>query len=272
MRKKESLWLALLFSICLLTPTLGPITAASPFVTRQGTLLMLNGQPYYSGGANHHYLHYAPAVEVTNALDAAMAMNLRVIRIWGFIDVGSLDGATYMDGVAKRCIWQKWGTTAYNGDTKGVYFQYWDTATNQPAYNDGPNGLQRLDYAVAQAGQRGLKVIIALVNNWVHYGGIDQYAAWYGVGHNDFYTDYRCKQAYKNWAAHLINRVNTVTGVTYRDDPTIFSWELTNEAHADGAPPSVVVNWATEMSAYIKQLDPNHLVGMGDEGFFNRPV
>ncbi|PVF91191.1 glycoside hydrolase, partial [Serendipita vermifera] len=32
---------------------------------------------------------------------------------------------------------------------------------------------------------------------------------------------------------------------------------------------SVITSWATEMSAYIKSLDTNHLVALGDEGFLN---
>jgi mannan endo-1,4-beta-mannosidase len=30
---------------------------------------------------------------------------------------------------------------------------------------------------------------------------------------------------------------------------------------------SVIYNWAASTSAYIKSLDPNHMVTMGDEGF-----
>ena len=41
-----------------------------------------------------------------------------------------------------------------------------------------------------------------------------------------FYTDNRVKQAYRNYVYMLLMRINTYTGVQYRNDPTIFSFEL----------------------------------------------
>jgi endo-1,4-beta-mannosidase len=38
-----------------------------------------------------------------------------------------------------------------------------------------------------------------------------------------FYTDPRVKQAYMDYVRLLVNRRNTLTGVPYKDDPTIFS-------------------------------------------------
>jgi len=75
-------------------------------------------------------------------------------------------------------------------------------------------------------------------------------------------------QAYKNYASMIINRVNTITGVKYKDDPTIFAWELANEPHTTdnwdtlhGKPAaSTVRNWVGEMAAFIKGQDPNHMV------------
>jgi len=52
---------------------------------------------------------------------------------------------------------------------------------------------------------------------------------------------------------HLLTRVNTRTGVPYRDDPAIFGWETGNELDS---PPA----WSRRIAALMKQLDPNHLV------------
>ena len=46
-----------------------------------------------------------------------------------------------------------------------------------------------------------------------------------------FYTADAPCQAYKNYVQMLAERVNTITGVKYADDPTILAWELCNECH-----------------------------------------
>ena len=83
-----------------------------------------------------------------------------------------------------------------------------------------------------------------------------------GTGHpiEMFYTDPTIRQYYKNWIRELVTRTNSITGVKYVDDPTIFSWELANEPRSGGfyeknnglIPGSLVCNWAKEMSSYIK--------------------
>lgn len=46
---------------------------------------------------------------------------------------------------------------------------------------------------------------------------------------NDFYTDWNCRQMYKDHIEHYVNRRNTYNGRLYKEDPTIFYWDLINE-------------------------------------------
>jgi len=232
------------------------------FVQRAGSQLKLDGKPFRFGGTNNYYLMYQ-SQKMTNAvLDKAAANDFTVVRTWAWMDIGNQDGS--------NSVW---------GADKGVYFQYWDGT--KPAYNDGANGLQRLDYVVAAAKERGLKLVLPLTNNWSDFGGIDQYVRWAGgTYHSDFYTNPTIRQWYKAWINHLLNRTNSLTGVKYKDDPTIMTWELGNEPRCKGSgiyPPSsscntsTITNWAAEMSAYIKSIDKNHLVSSGSEGFLCEP-
>ena len=52
--------------------------------------------------------------------------------------------------------------------------------------------------------------------------------------HDDFYTSPLMRGWYKSWASTLISRVNTITGVSYRNEPAIFAWELANEPRCQG--------------------------------------
>jgi mannan endo-1,4-beta-mannosidase len=67
--------------------------------------------------------------------------------------------------------------------------------------------------------------------------------------------------------------------VAYKDDPTIFAWELGNElrcrvdlvVNPTLCNPDVTTAWADEMAKHIKSIDKNHMVAMGDEGWLDLP-
>ncbi|HWA72156.1 MAG TPA: cellulase family glycosylhydrolase [Polyangiaceae bacterium] len=228
----------------------------------------LDGKPLCFAGANNYYLASKPRPMVDDVLQSAKALGFPVVRIWGYLDIGSLDGSVgHVD---------PWGDKV-TGKKDGIYFQYWDPQQKRPLYNEGEDGLPKLDYVMAKAGELGIKIILVLTNNWYDFGGMDQYLTWYGrKKHHEFYTEPEVKQAFKNWIQHLVTRKNTVNGKLYRDDPAIFSWELGNEPRCKGTGPAstgwttqTLVTWADEMSSYIKSLDSNHMVSVGDEGFLN---
>ncbi len=225
----------------------------------------LEGEPFCFAGSNNYYPIFKPKDVVDDLFDNAEKMDFKVMRVWSMLDIGSLDGSVpHVDPP---------------GPKESVYFQYFDTQNQRVAFHEGPDGLERLDIVLDSAARHHIKLILVLVNNWSAFGGIDQYVVWYGrEHHHQFYTDPEIKQQYKQWARHLVSRRNTVNGRLYRDDPTIFSWELANEPRAIGAAgrdskegwdKSTITVWADEMSGYLKSLDPNHMVSVGDEGFLD---
>jgi mannan endo-1,4-beta-mannosidase len=242
-----------------------PKPQKNPFVVRKGADLYLKGERFRFAGSNNYYPIYKSQLMVDALFDKAKAQGFDVMRVWGALDIGNEDGSNSVDGEGKK---------------ENVYFQYWNGS--QPAYHDGPDGLERLDYVIYKAGQNGLKLVIPFVNNWREFGGMDQYVRWRGGQyHDDFYTDPVIREWYKAWIAHLLNRVNTFTGVQYKNDPTIMTWELANEPRCIGSgvyprSPSctaeTLVEWADDVSTFIKTIDRNHLVSAGDEGFYCDPA
>jgi mannan endo-1,4-beta-mannosidase len=134
--------------------------------------------------------------------------------------------------------------------------------------------LDGLDYLLAEIGRRDMKAVMVLNNYWQWSGGMGQYVSWsehspipYPGDYGDFmdyvarfYTCQECQGWYHEHIAAIVERANPYSGLTYRDDPAIFSWELANE------PRRYPQSWIDDTAAYIKSLDPNHLVTTGSEG------
>ncbi len=258
---KRLLALATVSALALLSGAAVPAHAAAGagFVTRHGKDLRLNGKTFRFGGTNNYYLMYKSPLMVDDVFADAKAAGFTVLRTWGFLDIGNSDGSNSIRGKADN-----------------IYFQYWDG--DSPAYNDGPDGLQKLDYVLDSARRHGIKLIIPLTNNWNDFGGMDQYVRWAGGQyHDDFYTNPVIRGWYQDWISHVLTRVNSLNGVAYKDDPTVMAWELGNEPRclSAGAYPrspncttNTLVAWADQITRHIKSVDRNHLVGVGDEGFF----
>ena len=100
---------------------------------------------------------------------------------------------------------------------------------------------------------------MVLNNNYNDLGGINTYATAFGTDHKGFFTDARSQQAYKDYIKFIIKR--------YKKSGAIFSWELCNEPRCTQCDTSIITNWATSISQYIKSLDNQHLVAVGDEGW-----
>ncbi|TYI46013.1 hypothetical protein E1A91_D13G076900v1 [Gossypium mustelinum] len=67
----------------------------------------------------------------------------------------------------------------------------------------------------------------------------------------------------------VLTRKNTITGIEYRNDPTIFAWELINEPRCMSDPSGdTLQEWIEEMTGFIKSIDKNHLLTIGLEGLY----
>src|SRR5512141_219804 len=64
--------------------------------------------------------------------------------------------------------------------------------------------------------------------------------------------------AFKSFISHVVNRVNTVTGVAYKDDPHVLGWEIINEPNTTPG----IKDWFIDIGGYVKSVDPNHMVGV----------
>lgn len=138
-----------------------------------------------------------------------------------------------------------------------------------------------LDYLLHEMNRRNMRAVMTLNNYWHWSGGMAQYVAWadgspipYPPSHPDFTGDWgtfmtysarfysmpQCQTAFRTAIAAVVGRTNTISGRLYRNDPTIFAWELANE------PRNYPQAWIDETAAYIKSLDPNHMVTSGSEG------
>ncbi len=234
------------------------------FVTRLGTHFAIDGKPFFVAGVNNHYLTFGSAAEVERVLDDAVAMGASVVRTFIQPVIGS------PDGVSRPTIWdfQKQAQSSDLG-VHGNYLIYWDPSRNAMALNEGPRGMEKLDFLVKEAGKRNLKLIIAFLDFWDYTGGAQQMRAWYGSQdmYTFFFQDDRTKNDFKNLVQRVLLRTNSFTGVAYKEDPTIFAWDLMNEPNIE--PRRLLNEWISEMSSFVKMLDPNHLVTSGHANIDN---
>lgn len=139
-----------------------------------------------------------------------------------------------------------------------------------PAYIVAPNqfseeAFKTMDMALALANEYNVRIIFSLLNNWQWMGGRPQYAAFRGKTANDFWTDRQLIDDFKATINFTLNRVNTVSGVTYKEDKAILCWETGNEL-------TCPVDWTIEICRYLKELDTNHLVMDGYHAIESRPI
>ncbi|CAN4098028.1 unnamed protein product [Withania somnifera] len=131
------------------------------------------------------------------------------------------------------------------------------------------SGLSGLDFVISEARKYGIHLILSFVNNYKDFGGRSQYAQWAnnaGIqninSEDDFYIHPK-----------IVTRVNSMTGIAYKDDSTIMAWELMNEPRCNADYSGKTVHgWVQEMASFVKSLDKKHLLEIGMEGFYGDSI
>lgn len=126
------------------------------------------------------------------------------------------------------------------------------------------SAFQALDLVFKLAREYSIQVIFPLVDNWHHWGGVAEYAAFRGKPRDAFWTDAELFGDFERTIEHVVLRRNSLTGTLYRDDPTLFAWETGNELEAPW-------HWTERAAATLKRLDPIHPVIDGIHSRFIRP-
>ena len=219
---------------------------ASAFVRADGPKFVIGGTNFYFCGANIEYLQTESDAIVTQCFAWAQSNHLQMIRTWAM-----QEGKPY-SYQPQRGVWNE------------LMFEH-------------------LDRIVAEAGHRGIRLMLGLVDNWAHNGGIFQYVHWAkkehpetvntnldpeGVEYHDqFWTNTYCRQWYRDYVGRLLNRTNTITGVQYKNDPTVMGWEIVNEPRCESDfSGRTIHDWLHDMSDWVRTIDTNHLLGPGEEG------
>ncbi|KAF6765968.1 glycoside hydrolase superfamily [Ephemerocybe angulata] len=248
--------LAWLFCIATAVGTIGgrvpPGKTPKGFVTTKGPAFNLDGKPFYFVGANSYWL---PLLTEQRDIDATFkemkAAGIKVLRTWGFNAINATE-------------------LPYAKENDLTYYQVWDKGGWK--LNDGPQGLKRLDNVIETAGKYGIKVLLAFTNNWIGYGGSELYVNWIagsGALHDSFYSDKRIVASYQKYVKTIVDR--------YKHSENIFAWELMNEARCRGdlqggpgcvAGTDLISHWYKDQAAFVRKLDPHHLITTGGEGHF----
>lgn len=217
-------------------------------------------QPYRSGGVNIYQLGATDGSpsrllkdwEIDSLLDKAVQLRAHWVRSHTLgMSVGPSDSNLLVAGVTGS------GTS--------------------PTINYRAAAWERIDYAIAGAVSRNLRLVVPMVDEQHYYhGGKNVWVNFRRPGtcsvdpnvlagntpaertaENFFYTDTQIVNDFRKYTSDWLNHVNQYTGRANKDEPAIAIIELGNElwtAHQD-AP-----TWGPGFAQYIKSVAPSKMV------------
>lgn len=225
-------------------------TVFDNYITVDGTRLMDGDQELKFVSLNYPQATSDTHWEHENAIKTIRDMGGNVTRSYTIpVTNGGNDGRAYVTGVDAN------GNLTFNEDA-----------------------LNALDDLLDVCNRYGVRIVIPFVDHWHWVGGIDGYV-WLAYGQDsahqpssssfqswawEFYSNQTCINYFEQMIEHLMNRVNTVSGIKYKDDPAVLCWETGNELGANQSNQNtyddVLTAWNKEIVNFTKAQGIKQLV------------
>ena len=236
------------------------------FVSVDGLHFKKSGKPYYIAGTNMWYAAYLGAPNevgdrkrLVKELDQLKKIGINNLRVLAVSEKSDINSAV-------------------------------KPATTNGFGNYDENLFIGLDFLLVELAERDMTVVLYLNNYWQWSGGMSQYMSWidgkpmqdpnvtkdwegFMARSASFYKSEQAQAEYRKTISKLINRVNTINGKAYKDDPVIMSWQLANEPRpgndkASAKDKKIYVSWIKDTTDFIRSQDAEHLISTGSEGLW----
>ncbi|MGC8824511.1 MAG: hypothetical protein ACP5PZ_07930 [Bacteroidales bacterium] len=254
-RQKVSAILVVLFLVC---PLIHVGAQNKKATNKDWPIIVRKGDQLYEGDKPFRFLSFAAPNIQQNESQIRLDRTNRFPDEYEIRDI--LQALHQLGGRATRTF----SLSIYSPEDNGmpVYIE------GRRKYNE--EAFQCLDRIIALCHEYDVRVIVPFIASQSFPGirGVDEFSALAGKPKGSFWTDPEQKEDFKHLLHFILTRVNTVNGIPYKDDPAILAWQLGNEFGSyywdRGLDPKVwepiILEWSLEMAAYIKKIDPNHLV------------
>jgi len=123
--------------------------------------------------------------------------------------------------------------------------------------------FEGLDRLLKKCERYEVKLLLTMTNFWDDYGGINQYERWFNAKRGDFFRNERVKEAYKKYIRFVAKR--------YESNTNVFAFQLINEPriYDDDGTGELMRAWCKEMIAAFRDVNKNHMLSLGSEGFYS---
>jgi len=130
-----------------------------------------------------------------------------------------------------------------------------------PQFTDSGNDFSAIDRVIRYAEENDIKLIPVFENQWDHCpGSMHKWNEWYRRGYLSPYTGNEI--SYKDYVEQFVEN--------YKDEPAILMWQLMNEAQSETpeseADSQSLLNFAEDMSNFVRSIDQNHIISLGTIG------